>query len=209
MPVQKKAGLLELGTWIGRQQAFATIAGGCSAADAECLRQMRDQKTYRELGLKWTEFCKQRLGMSQPTVDKIIRRLEEFGPQYFRLAQATGISADDYRRIAGSVNEKGLSYAGELIPISSEDAPRLIAAVEELRRQPGTDGDPEAAKDKAQEYDRAIEKAERVLSGAVKEIARVANLPLDAARREHLFNRTVAQLSQLRMLQVVSLRMRA
>jgi len=48
MAIQKREELMELGTWIGRKQAFATIAGGCSAADAECLRQMRDQRTYRE-----------------------------------------------------------------------------------------------------------------------------------------------------------------
>lgn len=48
--------------------------------------------------------------MTQPSADKIIRRLEEFGPQYFRLARATGITAEEYRRIAGSVNDKGLAH---------------------------------------------------------------------------------------------------
>jgi hypothetical protein len=32
------------GTWLGRKQAFAELAGRCSAADAECLRQVRKAK---------------------------------------------------------------------------------------------------------------------------------------------------------------------
>ena len=134
MQVQKPEEALDLGTWIGRKQAFASIAGGCSAADAECLRQLREQKKYRGLGLSWEEFCKQRIGIQRQHADRLIRRLEEFGPRYFRLAQATGITPEEYRRIAGSVSEKGLAHAGESIPINAEEAPRPRAAVEEIAR---------------------------------------------------------------------------
>ncbi|HUI80868.1 MAG TPA: hypothetical protein VLY24_23240 [Bryobacteraceae bacterium] len=34
----------DLGTWLGRKQAFGLMAGKCSAADAECLRNIREQK---------------------------------------------------------------------------------------------------------------------------------------------------------------------
>jgi hypothetical protein len=57
MQQQKQDEVLDLGTWMGRKQAFASLAGGCSAADAECLRQMRDGKKYRALGMSWAEFC--------------------------------------------------------------------------------------------------------------------------------------------------------
>ena len=203
MQVQKPEETLDLGTWMGRKQAFASIAGGCSAADAECLRQMRDKKKYRALGLSWTEFCKQRIGMTQPTADRIIKRLEEFGPQYFRLAQATGITPEEYRRIAGSVSEKGLTHAGELIPIGAEDAPRLIAAVEELRKQ----AEPETDKSEVEDPDRAIEKAERLFRAAVNEIERVEDMPLDATRRHQLFVKLSTQLRRLRMVQEVSVRL--
>jgi hypothetical protein len=36
--------LLEVGTWLGRHQAFGLIANKCSAADAACLRQIRDSR---------------------------------------------------------------------------------------------------------------------------------------------------------------------
>jgi hypothetical protein len=188
---------------MGRKQAFASLAGGCSAADAECLRQMRSQKSYRSLGLSWAEFCKQQIGITRQHADRLIRRLEEFGPQYFRLAQATGITPEEYRRIAGSVNEKGLVHAGELIPITAEDGPRLIAAVDELRRQAA----PEAGKDEAEDHDRAIEKAERLLRTAVDEIGRVEEMPLNATRRRQLFTRLSAQIRRLRMVQEVSVRL--
>jgi hypothetical protein len=125
----------QLGAWVGRKQAFAALAGRCSAADAECLRQIRNQKQYRALNLNWSQFCKQRVGVSHVTVDKLIGRLEEFGPAYFILAQATGITPEQYRRIQGSVRGQALLHAGEEIPINADNAPRLAAAVEELRRR--------------------------------------------------------------------------
>lgn len=205
MQIKERDEVLELGTWMGRKQAFASLAGSCSAADAECLRQMRCHKRYRTLGLSWDQFCKQRLGIARPTADKIIKRLEEFGPQYFRLAQATGISPDEYRRIAGSVGENGLSHAGELIPITAEETPRLIAAVEELRQQAG----PAVAKSEAEKLDSAIEKAERQFRAAVDEVRRVEHLPLDAARRQRFSSRVSAQLGRLSMVQVISLSLKA
>ncbi len=201
MKDEKRDAALELGTWMGRKQAFSSMAGGCSAADAECLRQIRQEKRYKALGLSWAEFCKQQIGVTRQHADRLIRRLEEFGPQYFRLAQATGITVPEYRRIASSVNDKGLSHQGELIPITSEDAPRLIAAVEELRRQE----EPVCEKRISGEHELAIEKAERLLRMArVNEIARVEAMPLDGARRGQLFSRLVVQLRRLRMVQEVS-----
>jgi DNA-binding MarR family transcriptional regulator len=201
MRVQKPEELLELGKWMGRKQAFASLAGGCSAADAECLRQMRSEKRYRALGVSWAEFCKQRLGLTQPTADKIIKRLEEFGPQYFRLAQATGIAPEEYRRIAGSVSEQGLAHAGELIPISAEEAPRLMSAVAELRQQ----AEPETDKSEVEDADRVIEKAERLLRTAVDEVGRVEHLPLSAAQRAKLLSGVSAQTGRLSVVQTISL----
>ena len=201
MKQQKTDGVLDLGTWMGRKQAFASLAGGCSAADAECLRQMRSQKKHRALGLTWAEFCRQQIGITRQHAVRLIRRLEEFGPQYFRLAKATGITPEEYRRIAGSVNEKGLAHAGELIPITAEDGPRLIAAVEELRRQT----EPEAGKVGAEDQDRAIEKAERLLRTAVDEIGRVEEMPLSAAQRVKLLSRVSAQTGRLSVVQTISL----
>src|SRR4029077_7564593 len=90
---------LEIGTWLGRRQAFALIAGRCSAADAQCLRELRDSKKYKLLGLTWEECCTQSAGIARSTAESIIQNLEEFGPEYFVLMQVTGITANEYRRI--------------------------------------------------------------------------------------------------------------
>jgi hypothetical protein len=82
--------VLEVGTWLGRRQAFSLIAGRCSAADAKCLRELRESKKYKLLGLTWEECCKQRAGIGRSTADQIIQNLEEFGPDYFVIAQVTG-----------------------------------------------------------------------------------------------------------------------
>ena len=125
----------QLGAWMGRKQAFASLAGRCSAADAECLRQIREDKRYRALNLNWEQFCKQYVGVSYMTVDRIIRRLEEFGPAYFLLTQATRITDNEYRRIHASVQGQNLLCAGEEIPITAENAPKLAAAVQALKQQ--------------------------------------------------------------------------
>ncbi len=69
------------GAWLGRRQAFSLMAGRCSAADAECLREFRASKKYRELGLTWDQVCKQHLGISRSAADKIVHQIEEFGPR--------------------------------------------------------------------------------------------------------------------------------
>jgi hypothetical protein len=81
------AGLLEVGTWIGRHQAFGLISSKSSAADAACLREIRDNKHYRALGLTWEEFCSRHAGVDRKTADRIVERLEEFGEAYFNLSQ--------------------------------------------------------------------------------------------------------------------------
>jgi hypothetical protein len=213
----------QLGLWLGRKQAFAALAGRCSAADAECLRQIREQRQYRALGLNWSEFCKQRVGLTHVSVDKLIRRLEEFGPQYFILAQATGIGPNEYRRIRGAVRGNALLCAGEEIPIDAENAPRLGAAVEKLRRGPGaegsaaghashaaghnagSDGAPSAAEAKAQaEIERAFERAARGVKLAREQFQRLVDMRLEGHGRMELMARLGQAAGQFRELEQAS-----
>ena len=90
--------MLELGTWLGRHQAFGLIANKCSAADAECLREIRENKHYRALGLTWEEFCSRHTGIDRKTADRIVERLEEFGEAYFNLSQLIPIQPARFRR---------------------------------------------------------------------------------------------------------------
>ena len=127
------AALLDVGTWIGRHQAFGLIANKCSAADAACLREIRDNKHYRALGLTWEEFCSRHAGVDHRTADRIVERLEEFGEAYFNLSQLMPIQPSGYRDLASSVTDNTIELDGRKIPITPENAPHIIEAVRELR----------------------------------------------------------------------------
>jgi hypothetical protein len=125
--------LLEVGTWMGRHQAFALIASKCSAADAECLREIRDKKHYKTLGLTWEEFCNRHAGVDPKTAERIVERLEEFGEAYFNLSQIISIQPAGYRLLASNVTGNTLEVDGQKIPITPEHAPQIIEAVQQLR----------------------------------------------------------------------------
>ncbi|HUB77269.1 MAG TPA: hypothetical protein VMB03_00665 [Bryobacteraceae bacterium] len=134
IPPADDQAVFELGEMIGRRQAFGTIAGRCSAADAECLRRMRDEKLFLTRAETWFDFCPKYLGLSSRAANRVIRNLEEFGPAYFELAQLTRISPEDFRAIAPAVRDRHLHAHGEVIALISENAEKVAAAVAELRR---------------------------------------------------------------------------
>src|SRR5690348_3566993 len=112
-----KAELLELGVAVGQNHAFGLVAGRCSAAQAEGLRRLRDQKLYKRCTEKWGEFCPRYLKMSRAEVDRTIQLLEEFGPAYFEVSQLTRISRETFRTIAPSIGNGVLHHNGEAIEL--------------------------------------------------------------------------------------------
>lgn len=126
---------IDLGVWVGRKQAFGGMAGRCSAADAHSLRGMREEKKYRVLDLSWDEFCSRHLGISRSMADRTIRLFEEFGEAYFYLNGLIPIAPEDYRRIAASVTADGVVHGGETVAIVPQNALKLAAAVQHLKRQ--------------------------------------------------------------------------
>src|SRR5439155_18654488 len=115
----KQETMMHLGAWLGRHQAFGMIASRCSAADAECLKAIRDGGEYKQLGLTWTEFCEQHAGVSRVQADRQIHYLEEFGAKYFRLSEVMQISPETYRLIGGAVRGGGRDLNGERIALGS------------------------------------------------------------------------------------------
>jgi hypothetical protein len=138
---------VELGEWLGRRQAYSLVAGTCSAADAKCLNEIRENKKYKRLGLNWEDFCKQRLGMHRATADEIIRQFREFGAAYFTLRQITGVTPDEYRVIRGQIEDGSLQWRDGSIPIQAEQAPRLLEAVRDLAPPPMKNPKPPAGAD--------------------------------------------------------------
>jgi hypothetical protein len=168
-PEPDDTGNLHLGELLGRREAFSLIAARCSAADAACMREIRNQKSYKNVARNWSTFCAKHLGMSLRHANRIIRYLDEFGPEYFELAQLTGIPVDAYRAIAPAVKDQTLHYDGQVIALLPENAEKLAQAVEQLRRRDV----PEPA---ALPADERINRIERRLAQLEAEISALARI---------------------------------
>ncbi len=127
--------LFDVGTLLGRHQAFGLIANKCSAADAFTLREIREEKLHRKLHLSWEDFCKAYTGISHKTADRIIANLDEFGESYFKLSGILPIRAAMYREIASKISDNTLEVDGRKIEINRENTLELMDAVSRLRDQ--------------------------------------------------------------------------
>jgi hypothetical protein len=125
---------VNLGRLLGRHEAFCIVAARCSAADATLLRQMRDEKQYLGHAKDWDEFCTSHLHISRANANRVIGLLNEFGPQYFEVAQLTRISPETYRALSPSIRDGALHTESEAIALIPENAERVAAAVAELRK---------------------------------------------------------------------------
>jgi hypothetical protein len=127
------AKLLELGFTLGQNHTFGVLAGRCSAAHAQGIRRLREEKLYKGCGEKWDDFCPKYLKMSRGEADRIVRLLDEFGPAYFELSQLARISAATFRAIAPAVSDGVLHHNGEAIALTPENSQKVAAAVAEIR----------------------------------------------------------------------------
>ena len=116
---------MDFGIWVGRQQAFCLTANQCSAAQAQCLKHMKETGRHEQLGLSWDEFCDRHLGVSRRTAERIIGQYDEFGESYFRLSSLVSISPGNYRALAPSVDGNCLDIDGEKVAIVPENAARI------------------------------------------------------------------------------------
>jgi len=130
---------LDLGSWTGLQKAFAAVSGSCSAARAQCLKQVRDSKMLDDLGLTWEEFCKEYAGLSRGHADHLIQQYDQFGDAYFRLSEIARVSPKTFGQIAGHVvTDNGadvLEIGGEMLALVPENAAKIRAAIQTLRNQ--------------------------------------------------------------------------
>ena len=133
-PLDVFEGDLDLGTVLGRTQAFGLVAGRCSAAQAACLREIRDQKLYKRRCANWNQFCREHLHMARNQVNHLIDLLNEFGPDYFELSQLTRVSPETYRAILPALHDKSLHVDGEAIALIPANTARISAAVSQLRK---------------------------------------------------------------------------
>jgi hypothetical protein len=179
--------LLNLGTWLGRHQAFGLIANQCSAGDAECLKILRENEDYKKLGLTWEEFCIGHAGVSRSYADRLIHYLEEFGTNYFRLSELMQISGETYRLIADSVGDAGMEVNGETIPINRANRRRILAAVRARR----TNAQPRAPRQPK------VASARKRLDGFFLEARAIAETSAQRAELVVMLNQALEQFTRL------------
>jgi hypothetical protein len=183
-----------LGKMLGQRRAFGIVAGRCSAAEAETIRRIRDEKLFLHRADNWDEFAPAYLGITSRHANRIIRMLGEFGPAYFELAQLTRVSPEQFRAIAPSVREQGLEFDGEIIALVPENAEKLTAAVAELRKNSAADDE---CAPSTRERLEILEKRCRHVIGAFAEVAESGP---EAEEREALLaavRRAVAELTRI------------
>ncbi len=133
-PATAEGALLDLASILGQSQAFGSVAGRCSAAQAASLHYLRHAAQFQHLTGRWRHFCSEHLGIDGRNADKIIHLWEEFGAPYFELAQLTRIPPDIYRALAPAVHDGALHLNGEVIELRPENSRRLASAVAGFRR---------------------------------------------------------------------------
>jgi len=178
------AGSFDLGALLGQRKASGLIAGRCSAAEAGTIRQIREEKLYLAKGVRWGEFCQNHLGMSRTQADRLIRYLDEFGPDYFEVAQLTRIPPEAYRAIAHAVKDGHIYWQNEAIALLPENTEKVAAAVAGLREAAKT---PEEEATPAPPAMEALkERGAEVVAGWARLVASRAMLP--PSERQQLKN---------------------
>jgi hypothetical protein len=136
------SGEYRLGEMIGLRKAFGTVAGRCSAAAAASIKHMRDEKLFKSRAETWEEFCPKHLGMSSVHANRMIRYLDEFGPEYFHVSQLIRISPQEYRALRPAVKDGALVRNGEAIALIPENADKVAQAVDAWREEAKTSATP-------------------------------------------------------------------
>jgi hypothetical protein len=126
----------DLGRLLGQRRAFAAVAGRCSAAYAQLLRRIHDEKLYLPVAPSWEAFCGPRLAISRRHADRLIGLLNRFGPIYFELSLLVGITPREYLVIQPAVQDNALVVNGEAISLIPENAPKILEAVSQVLGKP-------------------------------------------------------------------------
>ena len=166
--------VLELGIMLGQRRAFGMVAGRCSAAQAECLRKVREEKTYLKFAANWAEFCERQLKISKRTADRAIALLKKHGTLYFETTALTGITPAEFERIEHAIQRDGIHVGSDVIALIPENAARAVDAVARLQAEAATAQSAEQGAS-AEEQLRELERRARQLCAGFHKTAKAAN----------------------------------
>jgi hypothetical protein len=134
-PPAETRDVLDLGRLLGQRRAFGAVGGRCSAAHAQLLRRIREEKLYLPIAPSWRAFCGVNLAITRRHADRLIALLKRFGPVYFELSQLAGISPRQYLSIEPAIREHKLLVDGEAVSLLPDNAPKVLDAISQLLRE--------------------------------------------------------------------------
>ena len=126
--------LLNLGVILGQNEALEWVSGRCTAARAANLAMIKETGRYKTLTPDWEDFCPNYLKISRSEADKTIRLFQEFGENYFKIAQLAPVSAETYRAIEPAIQDGAIHYNGEVLDMVAGNAKQVAAVVAQIRR---------------------------------------------------------------------------
>src|ERR1019366_7559168 len=96
---------VDLGRLLGQRRAFSALGGRCSAAHAQLLRRIRDEKLYRALAPTWRAICRTHLAITCRHAAPHIALPNRFGPCYCEASQRLEITPRQYLAIEPVLRE--------------------------------------------------------------------------------------------------------
>jgi hypothetical protein len=165
---------LNVERWLGRREAFGLIAGRCSAADVECLREIRNNKLYLETSKNWDEFCRVQLRTSRRKIDTAIGQLDKHGRPFFHATQMFRLTEAEYCAIEEHFSEEGVMLDGELVAWAAENGPRITEGIAKLRAIAAP-----AAHKRSSGFDTLIKRIEELS----QQLEKIPDRPEDRQRR--------------------------
>jgi hypothetical protein len=180
---------LEVAKLVGARQALGFVAGRCSAAHAEMLSKLHDEKKYLSVSESWEAFCQDHLHISRRHADRTIRLFKEFGPSYFELSQVARISPREFRAIATHVDNRNIHINGEAIALIEANSEKVAAAISELREKTSPERGAESDAKRLAEIERRCERLSQDLGRLRDQGANTRDLAMAAYRIMVIFGK--------------------
>jgi hypothetical protein len=128
--------------WADHHQAYSSIVGSIDASKVEAMKKAK--AAARRAHIPWHTLCPETFGTSHSQADRLIRAYDTHGLTFFRLTEIgrVGINSFHQLNLAERLDGNSILIDGEPVEIAPENAARIRAAVDALRRQRKPSGRP-------------------------------------------------------------------
>lgn len=173
---------------VGRAQAFGYIGKLANVGELASLKEIKDNKLYKEAGIDtWAGFC-EHIGIKTRTVDEHLDDLNKFGIEFMESTQKLGLTRQDLRRLRALPEDSRVEVVNQTIELENPTKEQIHALVDAIEDQAGEIATLKAEK---QKQTQAIEKKNSaILRGQQQCVELEDKLRKQAASMENSIIRT-------------------